>query len=92
MSARLKDCRWVRMVCPTSAHTDGAVDGRDDLGQADVLGAAGQDVATADAALGAHQAGPLEGQEDLLEVGLGERRALGDVADRGGCLGAVQGQ
>ena len=32
----------------------------------------------------AHQAGALEGQQDLLQVGLGEAGALGDVAHGGG--------
>ncbi len=77
---------------PEVAGGDGAVDRRDDLGQGDLLGWAGQHVAAADAPLRADQAGPLEGQEDLLEVGLGERGALGDVPDRGGRLGAVQGE
>ena len=54
---------------------------------------AGQHVAAADAALGAHQAGALQGQQDLLEVGLGEPGALGDVAHRGRArLVAVQRQ
>ena len=43
---------------PKSPGRDGAVDGRDDLGQGDLLGRAGQDVAAADAPLGAHQARP----------------------------------
>ena len=57
------------------------------------LGVPGQDVPAADPALGTHEAGPLQGQQDLLEVGLGQAGALGDVAHRGrGGLGAVQGQ
>ena len=66
------------------AGHDRAVDGADDLGEADLLRVAGQDVAAADAPLRAHQTGALEGEEDLLEVRLGEARALGDVADRRG--------
>ena len=46
------------------------------------VGGAGEHVAAADAALGAHQPGALQGEQDLLEVGLGEAGALGDVADR----------
>ena len=45
-------------------------------------GVAGEHVAAADAALGAHQPGALEGEQDLLEVGLGQAGALGDVAHR----------
>ena len=37
-------------------------------------GLPGEDVAAADAPLRAHDAGALEGQQDLLEVGLGEAR------------------
>ena len=64
------------------AERDRTVDGRHDLRQLDLLGVAGEDVAAADAALGAHQPGALEGQQDLLEVGLGQAGALGDVAHR----------
>ena len=74
------------------AGGDGPVHGGDDLGQADLLGQAGQDVATADAPFRAHQAGPLEGEEDLLEIGLGESGPLRDVPHRGGVLGSVQGE
>ena len=65
------------------AGDDGAVDGAHDLAQRDLLRRAGQHVAAADAALRAHQTGALERQEDLLEVGLGEAGAVGDVAHRG---------
>ena len=64
------------------AERDRTVDGRHDLGQADLRRVAGEHVAAADAALGAHQAGALQGEQDLLEVGLGEAGALGDVAHR----------
>ena len=47
-------------------------------------GGAGQHVAAADAPLGAHEPGALEGEQDLLQVGLGEAGALGDVAHRRG--------
>ena len=71
---------------------DGAVNSRDDLGQADVLGGAGQDVTAPDAPFGTHQARPFEGQQNLLEIRLGQSRPLGYVAH--GCrrLGAVQGE
>ena len=52
----------------------------------DLVGVAGEHVAAADAPLGAHQPGALERQQDLLEVGLGEAGALGDVAHRGGAV------
>ena len=42
----------------------------------------GEHVAAADPALGAHQPGALQGQQDLLEVRLGQAGALGDVAHR----------
>ena len=45
-------------------------------------GIPGQDVAAADAALGPHEPGALEGEQDLLEVRLRQAGALGDVADR----------
>ena len=78
---------------PEVADGDRSVDGRDDLGQLDVRWIAGQDVAAADASLGAHQPGALEGEEDLFEVGLRQAGALGDVADRRRpAVVAVQGE
>jgi len=74
------------------ARRNGTVDGRDDLVQGDLLGRPRQHVAAADAALGAHQTGALERQEDLLEIGLREPSPHGDVAYRGGHLRAVQGE
>ena len=68
------------------ADHDRPVDGADDLAEGDLLRVAGQHVAAADAPLRAHQPGALEGQQDLLEVGLGEAGALGDVAHRRGPL------
>ncbi len=64
------------------AERDRAVDGRHDLRQPDLLRRAGEHVAAADAALGAHQPGALQRQQDLLQVRLGQAGALGDVADR----------
>ena len=64
---------------------DRSVDGRDDLGHPDVCGVLGQHIAAADAALRLDQPGSLEGQQDLLQIGLGESRAFGDVPDRGRC-------
>ena len=74
------------------AGGDRPVDRGDDLGERDLFGRPRQDVATADTTLGAHQPGTLECQEDLLEIGLGQAGADGDVAHRGGRLGAVQGE
>ena len=56
----------------------------DDLGQRDLGGQAGQHIAAADPPLGAHEPGSLQGEQDLLEIGLGERGPLGDVAHRRG--------
>ena len=69
---------------PKSPSVIGPSTARDDLRQADLVGRPGEHVAAADAALGAHQPGALQGEQDLLEVGLGEAGALGDVAHRRG--------
>jgi hypothetical protein len=75
------------------AQRDGTVDRADDVAERDGLGFAGQHVAPAHAPLRPHQPGALQRQQDLLEVGLGQRGALGDVADRRGTgVVAVQGQ
>jgi hypothetical protein len=72
---------------------DGAVDGVHDLAQGDRLGRAGQHVAAAHPPFGTDEPGPFESQEDLLQVRLGQPRALGDVAHRGGPEGvAVESQ
>jgi len=49
----------------------GSVDGGNDFAEHDRVGIAGQDVSAADAALGAHQPRPLQGQENLFQVWLG---------------------
>jgi len=74
------------------AGGDRPVDGRDNLGQADLLGQAGQDVATSDPSFGAHQSGPFERQEYLFEIRLGESRPLGNIPHRRGILAPVQGK
>ena len=51
---------------------DRSIDCSDDLREGDLLGFAGQDIATTDAALGSDEACALEGKQDLLEVGLGQ--------------------
>ena len=69
---------------PKSPSDDRAVD-RATRSRDSVIssGGAGEHVAAADAPLRAHQPGALEREQDLLEVGLGEAGALGDVAHRG---------
>ena len=64
------------------AGHDGSVDRAHDLAQGDLRRVAGQYVAAAHAPLRPHQTCSLEGEEDLLEVGLGKAGALGDIADR----------
>jgi len=63
------------------AGSDRTVDGSDDLGKLDVLGISGEDIPAADAALGTHESGALQSQQDLLEIGLRKHRTFGDFAD-----------
>ena len=58
------------------------LDRGEDLGQRDLLGWPGEHVPAADAALRAHEPRALDRQEDLLQIGLGEGGALGDLFDR----------
>ena len=75
------------------AGDDRTVDGADDLAEQDLRGFARQDVAAADATLGTHDACALQCEQDLLEVGLGESGAVGDLAHRRGCSTiAVEGE
>ncbi len=75
------------------AGDDGAVDRAHDRAEGDLVRFAGEHVAAADAALGADESGPLQRQQDLLEVGLGKPGPLGDVAHRRGpVLAGVEGQ
>ena len=64
------------------ADGDWTIDGRDDVGQHDVLGFAGENVTAADASLRADEPGAFECKQDLLKVRLGECGALGDVTHR----------
>jgi hypothetical protein len=48
------------------AGHDRTVDGRHDLGEGDVLGVAGEHVATPHATLGAYETHSLQDQQDLL--------------------------
>lgn len=59
---------------------DGTIDRADDRSEGHFLWRTGQHVATADSTLGADQARALQREEDLFEVGLGERGSLSDVA------------
>jgi hypothetical protein len=63
-----------------------------DVRQRDVLGRAREHVTAAHAALGTHQARAFDREEDLLEIGLREVRALGDFLDRRGSIGPVERQ
>lgn len=58
------------------------VDCCDNFTQPDLGRGAGQEIASADATLRPHQAGPFERQQDLFEVRLGQCGALSDVPDR----------
>lgn len=78
--------------CTEVSEGDRPVDGGDDVAEGDLGRVPCQDVPASDPALGPHEAGPLQGQEDLLEVGLGQTGATGDVPDRDGRVGAVQRQ
>ena len=66
------------------AERDRTVDGRHDLGETDVGGVASEDVAAPDTAFGLDESGAFEREQNLLEVRLGERGAVGDVAYRCG--------
>ena len=61
---------------------DGAVDGPDDLGELDVAGISGQDIAPADTTLRADEAGTLEREENLFKVRLWEHCPFCDLANR----------
>jgi hypothetical protein len=70
-----------------------SVDRRHNFGQSERFGRAIQDVATTHTTLRTHQPGRLEGQKDLLEVGLRETRPVGDITNgRGRALVLVQGE
>ena len=65
------------------AERDRAIDGRNDLGEQDLLGWPRQHVPAADAPFRTNESRALQGEQDLLEVGLGEAGAVGDVAHGG---------
>lgn len=61
---------------------DRTIDRGDDLGQLDIGGLAGECVTAADTALGTDEAGSLQREKNLLEIGLGQTGAFCDVANR----------
>jgi len=65
------------------SESDRSVDRRNDLAQPDVLWCACEGVTAADTALGLHETGAFQSEEDLLQVGLRESCSFGDVLDRG---------
>ena len=69
-------------AAPKSPSDDRPVDRAHDLGQRDLGRRPGEHVPATHAPLRPHEAGALEREEDLLQVGLGEAGALGDVTDR----------
>lgn len=64
------------------AQRDGSIDGRDDFRESDLVWRPTEDVPATYTTLGANEAGTLEGEEDLLEVRLGQSSAFRDVSDR----------
>lgn len=66
------------------SKSDRPIDSAENLTDPDLRGLACEHVPAADTALRTHQAGALQRQQDLLEVGLRKRRALGNVAHRCG--------
>ena len=67
---------------PKVADGDWTINGRNNIGQHDVLGFAGENVTATDASLRADEPGAFECKQDLLKVRLGECGALGDVTHR----------
>jgi hypothetical protein len=61
------------------------VNGRHDLGERDGICGSGQYVPATHTPFGAHEANALQTEQDLLQVGLGEARAFGEVSNRGRC-------
>jgi hypothetical protein len=66
------------------AGRDGAIDRGHNLGQGDRLGGAREHVSTADSTFRADESDPLQTEENLLEIGLGQSRAFSEVANRRG--------
>jgi hypothetical protein len=64
------------------ARDDRTVDRGDDLGQGDRFGRAREHVTATHATFGADESHALQTQQNLLQIGLGQSRALGEVAYR----------
>ncbi len=64
------------------AKGDRSVDRRDNFGEPDILRGTGQHVSASDTALGLDESCSLEGKQDLLKIGLGERGSRRNVAYR----------
>ena len=78
---------------PKSPGGDRAVDGSDDLTERDLRRRPCEHVTAAHATFRTNETGSFQGEEDLLEVRLGEPGAVSDVADRSRAeLVGVQGQ
>jgi len=80
------------VVVSVDGCCQGTLDSRDDLGERDLLGGAGEHVAAADAALGPNDAGSLDLEQDLLEIRLGEGGPFGDLLHGRGAIGLVEGE
>ena len=65
-------------------HSDGAINCGNNFGESNVFRCFCKDVSATNAALGLHESRTFQHEENLLEVRLGEPRALGDVTHRGG--------
>jgi len=65
------------------AQDNRTVDGSEDFSQVDLGRRASEHITAADASFGSNEAGALEGQQNLLQVRLGEAGALGYVSHGG---------
>jgi hypothetical protein len=65
------------------AKRDWAISCRNDLRKQDVLRRSSEHVPATDAALGLHESGALEDEQDLFEIRLGQTCSRSDVTYRG---------
>jgi hypothetical protein len=63
------------------AQGDGAINGRNNLREANIGWCLCEHVSAAYASFGTHKAGAFEGQKNLFEVGLGESRTVCNVTN-----------
>jgi hypothetical protein len=63
------------------AKGDGAVDGRNNVGQTNVAWSFSQYVSATNSTLRTHKSSAFQGEEDLFEIGLRKSSALGNVSD-----------